>query len=125
MEITSKDKRLYQLARKVSLLSDCRYLHGTVLARGNRVLSLACNKKISHPIQQKYRKHVCSIHAEMRAMILCQAPIIGATCYNARICQGNLDGISKPCATCQQLLQDAGIVAIVYHDGFRLTKAKL
>lgn len=106
-------------------MSQCRYLHGAVIAQGNRIIGMAHNVKVTHPIQKRYRYQSETIHAEIKALILTQSSVVGATLYSARISRDGEMKISTPCATCTVLLIDAGISTIVYYDGTAIVKEKL
>jgi len=115
--LSTRDMRGFEIAVKAAQLSTCRFAHGSALLYNSKVLSLACNIVKTHPVLQRYGKHTCSIHAEVRSLLLARVSVIGATCYSARI---NLRGdylISKPCLTCELYLREAGIATIVYYDG--------
>jgi deoxycytidylate deaminase len=112
-------------AVKVAKLSECRYKHGSIIVRGKSILSVACNKIITHPIQKRYGSHVCSLHAETRAVVLSQTSVVGATCYSARIKAYNTLAISKPCAHCDMILREAGIRDVIYFNGVQIVKERL
>jgi len=112
-------------AVKVAKLSECRYKHGSIIVRGKSILSMACNKIITHPIQRRYGSHVCSLHAEVRSIALAQTSVIGATCYSARIKAGNTLALSKPCPNCAMILKEAGILDVIYFNGEHIVKEKL
>lgn len=114
-----------RLAYNVAALSMCSMKHGAVIAKGGAVLGVACNRKVTHPVSQRYAKdpmQITTIHAEQRALILCNANVRGATLYSVRL---NGDGRSCPCNMCRALCTDAGIHTIVYHDGRKFVKERL
>lgn len=116
----------FNSAVKVAKLSDCRYKHGSIITRGKSILSVACNKLITHPVQKRYGDHVCSLHAEVRAVGLARTDVSGATCYSARIKAGDRSlAISKPCPPCHELLVEAGIKYVIYFDGQNIVKERL
>ena len=115
---------MFYNAVKVAKLSECRYKHGSIIARG-KVLSVACNKIITHPVQKRYGSHVCSVHAEVRSLALAQTCVIGATCYSARVKANNTLAISKPCIHCEAILKEAGIRDVIYFDGTNIVKERL
>lgn len=120
--ITSKDVRYYEMALKVARLSDCSSLHGAVIVRGGNVLSLACNRRVTHPVASRLKPFATSIHAEQRALILAQTDCKHGTLYSAR---SNGLNLGKPCALCMQLIITAQIKTVVYFDGNNLVKERV
>lgn len=120
--ITSRDVRYYELALKASRLSDCSSRHGAVVVRGGNVLSVACNRNVTHPITRKHKGFSTSTHAEQRALILAMTDLRHATVYSAR---SHGHRIAKPCDMCKGLMRDAGVASVVYWDGERLVKERL
>jgi deoxycytidylate deaminase len=120
--ITSRDVRYYELALKVSRLSDCSSRHGAVVVRGGNVLSVACNKNTTHPVTRRHKAFSTSVHAEQRALILAASDLRHATVYSAR---SHGHKIGKPCLMCYELMRDVGIGAVVYWDGNQLVKERL
>lgn len=124
-KLSSRDVSSFDLAIKVAGNSECRYAHGAVIRRGKTILSVACNKLKTHPVQRRYSSHVCSVHAEIRSIILAKGDVTGAVCYSARVKPGGVWAISKPCDTCWQLLIEAGIKEVVYYDGKHIRKERV
>jgi deoxycytidylate deaminase len=120
--ITSRDIRYYELALKVARNSDCPSKHGAVIVRGGNVLSLACNRNVSHPVTVRHKPFATSIHAEQRALVLAQTDCRYATLYSAR---ANGYHIGRPCAMCAELMRDVGINSVVFFDGQTLMKERL
>lgn len=120
--VTAKDQRGYNLARKAADLSVCRYKMGAAIVRGGNVLSINHNALKTHTDHAQWPHWVCSQHAEMRAVILARCDIRGAIMYVARV-GGN--EISKPCVHCYNVIRLAGIREIVYSDGKKLIKVKV
>lgn len=123
--LTNRDYTNFQLALKVAELSQCNYKHGSIIASGKRVFSVACNCYRTHPVQQRYRSSVCTIHAEARAIIRARADITNTICYSARIDRNNKPTISKPCQSCYDLIYEAGIAYVVYHNETEIVKMKV
>lgn len=129
--LSERDHDTFTLALKVAALSEAKYKHGSVIRRGKAVLGIACNVIKTHPIQSRYEKHTCSIHAEARSIILAKTNIEYSTCYSARISNtkigntGNAMLVSKPCKACHALLLEAGVMYIVYYNGNCLVKEKV
>lgn len=124
--LSKRDHDTFTLALKVAALSEAKYKHGSVIRRGKTVLGIACNIIKTHPIQSRYEKHTCSIHAEARSIILAKTNIEYSTCYSARI--GNTNStmlVSKPCKACHALLLEAGVMYIVYYNGNCIVKERV
>lgn len=120
--ITSKDVRYYEMALKVARLSDCGSLHGAVIVRGGNVLSLACNRRVTHPASSRLKPFATSIHAEQRVLILAQTDCKYGTLYSAR---ANGMQLGRPCTLCMQLMITAQIKTVVYFDGNNLVKERV
>ena len=117
--------RHIDLAYKVAALSECSMQHGAVIVRGGNILSIACNRRVTHPVSKgwaKDPKQITTIHAEQRALILCKAPTHNATLISVRL---NGDKRSRACRMCRALCYDAGIHTIVYFDGTSFVKERL
>lgn len=123
--ITERDRETFSLAVKIAGLSECRYAHGAVIRKGKSIVSVACNKITTHPVQRRYGKHVCSLHAEIRAIILAKGDVTGYTIASARVTAGNKRAISRPCNTCWELLVEAGIRDVIYFDGEEIIKERV
>lgn len=123
--ITERDRVTFDLATKVAKLSGARYMHGAVIRKGKSIVSVACNKLTTHPVQRRYGKHVCSLHAEIRAVILAKGDVVGCDCYSARVRGDGKYAISRPCATCWALLAEAGIRDIIYFNGDSIVKERI
>lgn len=123
--ISAKDMRYFNQAVKVAGNSQCRYSHGSIIRRGKTVVASACNVIKTHPVQQRYSSHVCSIHAEAAAVIKAKSNTIGTVCYSVRIRPDGTLAISKPCPSCRSVLIDAGIRDVVYFDGNFIVKERI
>ena len=56
--MTNKQKRFFNIAREVSLLSDFKRARiGAVVVEGNRVVSTGCNSTKTSPVQDKYNRY--------------------------------------------------------------------
>ena len=120
--ITSRDIRFYEMAEKVARLSDCASKHGAIVVRSGNVLSVACNRKTSHPVVSRHKPLATSIHAEHRCLVLAQSNVSHATLYSARV---NGERKGKPCRMCHSLMIDAGITSMVYFNGIELVKERI
>ena len=112
---TARELRMFELALKIATDSDCSDRHGSVIAKGRRVVSVATNRFVTHPISDLWLK--TSVHAEQRALIRAGSRSRRATLYCAR---DHFNLISMPCAMCFDLLQEAGIARVIFHDQHRV-----
>lgn len=120
-----KRDRYIDLAEKIARLSDCGVRHGALIYRGGAILSVACNRRVTHPISMEWAddpKKITTIHAEHRAMLLCRSDVRGATLVSVRL---NGNRCSAPCRMCHALMIDAGIHNVIYHDGHEFIKRRM
>lgn len=113
---------------EIALLSDCTYLHGSVIYKGSRRIALGCNRykptfKASDFNPSRTR---ISVHAEEQAIIRASGnDLRGSTIYSARSLRKNgKAGISKPCCNCSRLISIAEISWVVYFDGKDIVKER-
>ena len=123
--ISAKDMHYFNQAVKVAGNSQCRYSHGSIIRRGKSILATACNKIKTHPVQRRYGSHVCSIHAEAATLIKARTNVTGTICYSARVRPDGTLAISKPCASCWDLLVESGIRWVIYFDGNKIVREKV
>lgn len=128
--MTNKQKRFFNIAREVSLLSDVKRARiGAVVVEGNRVISTGCNSNKTSPIQDKYNRYrhfddvtyyIPKVHAEIATL----SPLINNSSINwskteLYIYREHKDGkisCAKPCEACSALIRDLGIKRIYYTD---------
>lgn len=113
-----RDGRFMNLAYKVAKQSCHKFPMGAVIVKGNRVLSLGTNKYKTNPRQINFydNRALCSTHAELNAIILCNGEKEGATIYICRLLSNGKFGIAKPCKGCQHIIEASNIKRIVYSD---------
>lgn len=100
-------------AREASESSKMRFKVGAVLVKKGRVLARSCNLYKSHPVFGTRATGFNFMHAEAAALYSCLKRGIdpsGGTIYLYR----RNHRISKPCDHCQEILEDHGIVEVVY-----------
>lgn len=132
MTMTKSHRALFEVARKVSDMSDYHRRNanvGCIVVMGNRVISSGFNTEKTKPIQKQYDRyrfatdtpHKC--HAEIMAL----SPLIGkdidfsrAKVYIYRCKANGQAGNARPCASCMALIKNLGIKHIYYttDDGF-------
>ena len=128
--MTNKQKRFFNIAREVSLLSDFKKARiGAVVVDGNRIISTGYNSTKTSPVQDKYNKYrhfddgaycIPKVHAEIAAL----SPLLNNNSINwskteLYIYREHKDGeisCAKPCEACSALIRDLGIKRIYYTD---------
>lgn len=95
---------------------------GAIVVRSGRVLGRGNNKYRNNP--SIVGKDGVSYHAEEVA-IRRAGSTEGATIYVARITRSGYVAIAKPCETCQELLELAGIQTAVWTDTGGIGKARV
>lgn len=96
-----KTSRFLRMAEGVACTSKCKFRHGAVVVRHGHVLGVGCNVQKNDP---KYVDHEHSqIHAEIVAMKRAGFPY-RATIFVARVNGNGESRLSKPCANCQEIL---------------------
>lgn len=111
--MTNRQLRLMDIARKVSKTSGYKFKHGTVIAKGNRVLGLGVNSaNKTHP---KSTSRFKTLHSEHAALINSGlAEIQGSIAFVYRETKSGEPAMSKPCPSCEKLLRKAGVKKVYY-----------
>ena len=102
-------------AFKESQKSLCRTKHGAIVTKNGRVLGRGHNSYRSHGGQWGGGP-LHTLHAEavaIRDAVHRGIDVKGATLYVTR---GNTNRMSKPCTSCQALLEKHGISRVIYTD---------
>lgn len=109
----NRDESHLRTARLIARESDAsKYKMGAVIANGQKVLGLGCNKvRKTHPASNTPHRY---IHAELAAMLNARCDLRGSTLYVYRIGKDDRPLISKPCHHCQALIEKEGIKTVVY-----------
>jgi deoxycytidylate deaminase len=96
---------------------------GSVLVRGNKVISFGFNELKTHTKSPSpYR----SIHSEFATILgLDKAEIDGSTMYIVRLRKDNSLGMAKPCIYCRKMLLSLNVSDIIYSDGENFTQENL
>lgn len=114
MMTMKRHENLIKRAVRVAQNSTYRWQHGSVVAKGNKVLGFAPNKLRNAPIVDQ---HNVSDHAEratLRELLKVREDLRGCTIYIARINKQNDTMMSRPCPDCMKAIINAGIKEIVY-----------
>lgn len=95
-------EKFLERAMGVALTSTCRHRHGAIVIKHGRILGAAPNKTRNDPKYVDWRHS--SIHAEIAAMKKAGWPKRATICV-ARVNNLGQPRLSKPCATCQTVLE--------------------
>ena len=106
------DKGFFRLARNVSRKSPLRIKVGAVLVCHGKPVSVGFNYEKSHPLHTRGFRN--TIHAEISALLSCDADLTGGVCYIYREKADGSLGLSRPCNYCYKQLVQAGIKKIYY-----------
>ena len=103
----------FDLAKKLSYKSDHHtFAIGCVLARGNKVVGVGFNKLKTHPRSNHSYK---MLHAEISALLgVSRDDLRGCDAYLYRETKNGMKALSRPCATCEAALREAGIERVFY-----------
>lgn len=103
-------------ALKVAELSSANQKHGAVIYKGGSVLSLGVNTVPNDHLSTGEYVGSPNTHAETQAIRACgpDVDLSNATIYVARINKNGVPLFSKPCKTCQEAIDLAGIKKVIY-----------
>ena len=136
--LTSKNYRLFNIARNVSDMSDfSRVKIGCVLACGNKIIGSGFNCEKTHPLQAIYNSErfeggEAKLHAETHAIIpLLKKNIDWKNVQIYVFRDKKEDGkrvisMARPCKSCMKMIKDIGIKDIYYttEDGYAHEKVR-
>ena len=120
--ITRRIRKFVGLALTESAKSTySRVKIGTVIVRGNKVISRGANLSTSHPLQRRFNdlaKRLApahALHSELHAIIRAKGESLhGCHLYVARLDRRGLWAYSKPCPACTMAIRMAGIARVTY-----------
>lgn len=124
-EIMLRDKRFFEVARAVSLLSSFDKARvGCVFVKHSKIISSGVNSVKTHPLQKKYNIHRFtedttkhSLHAEVSAYINALKvtnDFSDVTVYIYRETRDGKIAMARPCNSCSHLLKDIGVKTVKY-----------
>ena len=94
---------------------------GTVIVRGNKVISRGANLSTSHPLQRRFNDlanrlaPAHALHSELHAIIRAKGESLhGCHLYVARLDRRGLWADSRPCPACTLAIRLAGITTVTY-----------
>lgn len=120
--ITKRETKFVGLALAESARSTySRVKIGTVIVRGNKVISRGANLSTSHPLQRRFNDlanrlaPAHALHSELHAIIRAKGESLhGCHLYVARLDRRGLWADSRPCPACTLAIRLAGITAVTY-----------
>ena len=112
--------KFFELCKKVSQNSDHQdHRHGSCITRGNKLISVGCNKKRTHPKSLHRFKH---LHAEVSAIVNAKQDLEGCSIYIYRQIKDGTPSLSRPCDSCMMLIKEVGIKKIYYSNNGSYTE---
>lgn len=138
--ITNNDKRFINLSLKVARQSQCKFKLGATIVRQGIVIATAPNiervRSISrfnegirnnpnHAAKVR-RERSTSTHAEVHCILSAREDLRGCSLYVARITRHDECVVSRPCESCQQIIELSGIKTVIYiNEQGEICKVKL
>ena len=118
--ITRRETKYVGLALSESAKSTySRVKIGTVIVRGNKLVSSGANLCTSHPQQRRFndlsKRLAHALHSELHAIVRAKGESLhGCHLYVARLDRRGLWADSKPCPACTLAIRMAGITRVTY-----------
>ena len=104
--------KFFQIAKAASKHSDHpAHQLGAVIVKGNKIISVGFNKNKTHTKSNHAWKR---LHAELCAIIKAKQDLTGSSIYVYRETKNGNLGLSRPCPSCMEAIQEAGINKIYY-----------
>lgn len=110
--MNSREYKFLMHAKKIAKLSQEHFKIGAVIVKGNRIMGLGVNCRKSHPKANGPHRNIHGEHAAILNAGLNN--LQGASAFIFRERRDTSPGISRPCNSCLNLLQEAKIKKIVY-----------
>ena len=116
-----RDKFVGAALSESALSTYSRIRIGTVIVRGNKIVSRGANLCTSHPLQKRFNTLASrdapahALHSEMHAIVNAKGKVLtGCTLYVARLDRRGLWADCRPCPACSLAIRMAGIAVVVY-----------
>lgn len=111
-----KLNKKFRLAKQAASLSEQNPAIGAAIYKGNKLISIGCNKMKSHPLLANEDRFF-SLHAEMTAILNAKQDLDGCDIYVYREFRHNqMPALSKPCDDCMMVLLDQNLKRCYYTD---------
>jgi deoxycytidylate deaminase len=112
MNLSAKDRTMIYRAQMVAATSNHRFQHGAIITDHGKVRAVGVNFARNDPRNVEIPDS--SVHAEIAALNSIRGNSQGLTLYVARQRKNGDAAQSKPCVSCQQKIEKAGIKRVVY-----------
>lgn len=117
------EKRVLALCHNLLLANSHKdFIHFTLIANRNKIISVGRNDYCTHPMAAKHGYEFPMIHSELDAIrkVADKDCLTRATLINVRLSKIGVMRMAKPCVDCQNLLNYFGIRRIIYstNEGF-------
>lgn len=104
--------KFFNVAKKLSSLSNHKKPMGCVVVRGKKIISRGYNIKKTHPESHSFYN---LLHAEHVAILNAyKQDLKGCEVYVYRETKDGLLGNSRPCVYCERILRSSGIKKVFY-----------
>ena len=113
----SRVQKMFRLARREAVRSDCKHRHGAILAKSARVYNSSQNINRYCQLANYHREEAGhgTLHAEIGAILgVDRRRLTGADVYVVRLSADNKLTYSRPCAMCQQVMRHVGVKRCYY-----------
>lgn len=117
MILSKKQQSFVELAKRVSVYSDCTHKHGCVLVKNGKVINTAFNQNTFSSFADRFIKKEWygTRHAEISVVLgISRSNTTGSTIYVVRANRWGVFRNSKPCTMCEDTLRFVGIKHIIY-----------
>ena len=115
-----KLNKKFRMAKQAASLSELNPAIGAAIYRGNKLVSIGCNKKKSHPLLANEDRFY-SLHAEMTAILNAKQDLDGCDIFVYREFRHNSQpALAKPCDDCMIVLLDQNLKRCYYTDNNRV-----
>lgn len=117
-QLSKKERKYIDLAKRISYQSDYSHRHGAVLVKGASIINVSCNKNKFSSFALRFtkkQKHFATVHAELGSILNVERRHTeGSVVYVVRV--NNLDEyrMSKPCDMCEEAMRWVGVKKVIY-----------
>tara|TARA_R110000824_G_scaffold134691_4_gene297705 strand:+ start:7620 stop:8033 length:414 start_codon:yes stop_codon:yes gene_type:complete len=117
-QLSRKEKKYIDLAKRISFQSDYMHRHGAVLVKGPNIINASCNKNKFSSFAMRFKKNdktYARVHAELGSILNIERyHTEGATVYVVRTNNQHELRLSKPCSMCEAAMRWVGIKKVIY-----------
>jgi deoxycytidylate deaminase len=122
MDISKRQERYFELAKRISYQSDyLGYRHGALLVKGGSVLNASSNKSNFCSFGNRFREPntgSATLHAELGTILgLDRSSTQGTDVYVVRVNNNGEYRMSKPCPMCESAMRHCGVSRVFYSTG--------